>query len=173
MIRFTSTLCVALVSAGAAVAQQPAPPPGCTAAEHRQFDFWEGDWIVTDSAGGTTYGTNLVTREEQGCLLHEHWTASGVAQTGQSMNFYDRTSGKWNQVWVASGGNVLRLEGRLEGRAMQLEGQRPGQGGVMIRNRITWTPEPDGRVRQTWSTSQDGGQTWQVGFDGWYRRKAT
>jgi hypothetical protein len=37
-------------------------------------------------------------------------------------------------------------------------------------NRITWTPSPEGSVQQLWETSSDGGKTWQVTFDGRYRR---
>ena len=43
--------------------------------------------------------------------------------------------------------------------------------GAPVVQRISWTPEPDGRVRQMWQQSRDGGKTWTVAFDGWYRRK--
>jgi hypothetical protein len=157
-----------LLFSGTAAAQQP--PPGCATPEYRQFDFWVGDWTVTDSAGGTTYGTNLVTREESGCLLHEHWKGS-QGGTGQSLNFYDRQGQYWQQVWVASGGDVLRLTGHFDGSSMVLEGDGPSPSGRPIRNRIAWTPQPDGRVRQVWSTSADSGASWKVGFDGWYRKQ--
>ena len=160
----------ALLGLARAAAAQQAPAP-CAAAEHRQFDFWAGDWIVTDSAGATNYGTNAVTAEENGCLLHEHWAGS-TGGTGQSFNFYDRAARHWTQVWVASTGTVLRLDGALEGGAMRLEGDGVSPRGP-VRNRIVWTPEPDGRVRQTWSVSRDSGRTWQVGFDGWYRRRTS
>ena len=149
-------------------AQQAAPT--CAAVEHHQFDFWAGDWIVTDSSGTTNYGTNIVTQEEAGCLLHEHWTGSRGG-TGQSLNFYDRVTGHWAQVWVDGSGTVLRLEGQRDGAAMRLEGDTRGADGRIVKNRIAWWPQPDGRVRQTWSVSQDDGRTWQVSFDGWYRRR--
>jgi hypothetical protein len=40
----------------------------------------------------------------------------------------------------------------------------------LLKHRITWTPQPDGRVRQFWETSSDGGQTWNAAFDGLYVR---
>lgn len=147
-----------------------APPPACTAPEFRQFDFWVGDWNVTDSAGKIAYGTNSVTREEGGCLIHEHWVGSNGG-TGQSFNFYNATRRDWTQVWVASGGGQLHLVGKFDAGVMGLEEASAGPGGTAILQRITWTPEPDGRVRQLWQQSQDGGRTWTVGFDGWYRRK--
>ena len=159
-----STLAVVAVTTASAQQKQPA----CTAAQHRQFDFWLGGWTVTDSAGTTTLGTNNITREEGGCLIHEHWTDAD-GSTGQSFNFYDPTSDRWSQVWVSSTGTVLRLDGRLEGSSMRLEGDQH-RGGSTVNNRLVWTPQPDGRVRQRWYASKDGGKTWALVFDGWYRR---
>jgi len=39
----------------------------------------------------------------------------------------------------------------------------------LIGNRITWQ-EVGSNVRQTWETTEDGGSTWKVAFDGEYRR---
>jgi hypothetical protein len=40
-----------------------------------------------------------------------------------------------------------------------------------MRHRITWTPLPEGRVRQFWENSRDEGKTWSVAFDGTYVRR--
>jgi hypothetical protein len=160
-------VCFALVSAPAPAQQ---PQPDCSGPQHRQFDFWAGTWEVTDSAGATVYGTNLVTHEESGCVLRERWTGARGG-TGQSLNFFDRGTGRWSQVWVASNGTVLRLEGGLVAGAMFLEGDGRTPAGAAVRNRIVWTPQTDGRVRQVWFVSADGGATWRASFDGWYRRR--
>ena len=57
---------------------------------------------------------------------------------------------------------------------MVLEGEDPPteQAARGVRHRITWTPRPDGTVRQHWQTSLDGGATWTTAFDGAYRRAA-
>jgi hypothetical protein len=167
-MRRTLVLSAVLVLVGLPAGGQQTPP-SCSATQHRQFDFWLGSWTVTDSAGTTTLGSNNITREESGCLVHEHWTDAD-GSTGQSFNFYDPTTSRWAQVWVSSSGNVLRLEGRLDGPSMRLEGDQHPRTGVTVRHRITWTPQPDGRVRQTWSASKDGGRTWKRVFDGWYRK---
>jgi len=169
MIRSLSLL-PALLLVVAPLAAQQQPTAGCTAAEYRQFDFWEGDWEVTDSTGTVVMGTNVITREESGCALREQWRA-GRGGTGQSLNFYERTTGRWSQVWVASNGNVLRLQGGFANGAMRMEGETRPPNGPVIRNRITWTPLADGRVRQSWMISRDSGTTWHAGFDGWYRRR--
>src|SRR5918995_2310288 len=75
---------------------QRQPQPTCEASEYRQFDFWIGEWDVT--VRGQPAGTSVITSRENGCMIHEQWTSAGGG-SGQSMNFYDRTDGKWHQVW--------------------------------------------------------------------------
>jgi hypothetical protein len=56
---------------------------------------------------------------------------------------------------------------------MVMEGEMPNpRTGHMDRQRITWTPNPDGSVRQHWEASTDAGKTWTTSFDGLYRRIA-
>src|SRR5262245_46064449 len=166
-----SRLIVVLSMLATTAAAQQAARNTCNDAEHRQFDFWVGDWEVTDSAGKTVYGTNRVTREEDGCLIHEEWLGSRGG-TGQSLNFHDPLKRQWEQVWVGNDGLVLQVTGGLKGTSMVLEGEAMDAGGKVAKHRASWTPQPDGRVRQYWQRSDDGGTTWTVAFDGWYRHKS-
>ena len=167
-----SLLFAALLLGVSALSAQQGPPPGCTSPEFRQFDYWVGAWIVTDSAGGTPYGTNDVTLEESGCVIHEHWAGSRGG-TGQSFNYWDPRTKVWQQDWVASNaGSSLHLIGHLEGTTMVLEADVPGPNGTAVHHKAMWIPEPDGRVRQYWRSTTDGGQRWAMVFDGWYRKKA-
>ena len=146
----------------------PAARPKCDAPEYRQFDFWVGDWDLT--AGGQRAGTNLVTLEEGGCLIHEHWTGA-KGGTGQSLNFYDRQDGRWHQVWVSSSGNVLDLAGSYADGTLTYRGERRQPDGSTLLHRLSFHANADGTVRQLWETSSDGGSTWTTSFDGLYRRK--
>ena len=139
----------------------------CDAPEHRQFDFWVGHWQV-HAPNGKVAGTNRIERLLGGCVLQENWIGAGGG-TGTSLNFYDRASGEWNQVWVDGRGGVLRLTGGLRDGAMVMTGTVPGAKGGTVQQRITWTPLPGGAVRQYWETSTDG-QQWQASFDGTYTR---
>jgi hypothetical protein len=164
-------LALFLLGTSTLVAQQ-GPPPGCTTPEYRQFDYWVGSWNVTDSAGGVPYGTNDVTLEESACVVHEHWAGSRGG-TGQSFNYFDPRTRIWQQDWVASNaGSSLHLTGHLEGNTIVLEADMPGPNGTTLHHKAMWIPEPDGRVRQYWRTTTDGGKTWAMVFDGWYRKKA-
>jgi hypothetical protein len=149
-------------------AQAAAAPPKCDAAEHRQFDFWVGDWNVTTA--GHQAGTNLITLEESGCVVHEHWTgAKGL--TGQSFNFWDRLDRQWHQVWVDSAGNTLDLAGVFADGTLTFYGQKRQADGTTLKHRLSFHANADGTVRQLWETSTDAGKTWTVAFDGLYKKK--
>ena len=148
---------------------QPRPNP-CDAPEFRHFDFWLGDWDVKNEDGSRVLGHNVIEPLAGKCGVHENWTGAGGG-TGRSLNTYQRSDGKWHQVWVGMGGGVLHLIGGLKDGAMVLEGSSPGPNNTSVMNRVTWTPLPDGRVRQFWQTSNDGGKTWTAGFDGFYSKK--
>jgi hypothetical protein len=143
-------------------------PPCEDDARFREFDFWIGHWAV-DNAQGQRAGTNLIEKQENGCLLLEKWTGGGGG-TGTSMNYFDTAKGKWVQVWVSSAGYSIHIEGGLEDGNMVLTGHLIGLKGKAIPFRGTWTPLPDGRVRQFFEQSSDGGATWTPWFDGYYTR---
>ena len=94
------------VSTGSSTAQTKPARPDCSAPEHRQFDFWIGDWDVT--SGGKPAGHNRVDAVEDGCAINEHWTGT-TGSTGVSYNAYDRVDRRWHQFWVSNGGMVLHL----------------------------------------------------------------
>jgi hypothetical protein len=166
-------------STPAAVTTAPAPapapsaaPPRCDTAPYRQFDFWAGKWDVTSAADGSVAGTNDVTLTLDGCVLQEHWRGAGGSE-GTSFNIWDRADARWHQFWVDNHGMSLDLVGGLRDGNMVLEGaDRKAPRGGPVRDRITWTPMSDGRVRQHWEQTRDGGATWTTVFDGLYKRRA-
>jgi len=69
---------------------------------------------------------------------------------------------------------VLSLEGGIVHREMVLQGSRlNAKTGKPQKQRITWTQNADGSVRQHWETSDDDGKTWANAFDGIYRKVRT
>lgn len=154
-------LAVAAGPTAAAAQEEP-----CGGDVYRAFDFWVGTWTVVNPEGERA-GRNRIQRVAGGCALLESWT-SDEGTTGTSLNYYDPDDGRWTQVWVGERGLRLRLEGGVEGTSMVLSGERTVDG-KRIRDRITWTPRPDGTVRQAWETSVDGGG-WETSWVGIYRR---
>ena len=173
-IAMATTLLLAVASATIS-AQTPAPavvpkPPACVAPEHRQFDFWLGDWDVRD-ASGKLLGQNRITRAHKDCVLLENYRAGEFS--GSSLNVYDADRKVWHQTWVDSSGGLLVIEGIFRGGKMILAGETmdADKPGGKVDNRITWQPLQDGRVRQLWETSIDKGATWATTFDGYYAKQ--
>lgn len=148
-------------------ATQPRP---CSAPEHRQFDFWIGTWDVL-KPDGTVGGRNVIEPILGGCVLRESFVADkdDVTYEGTSYNIYEAGTGRWHQTWVDTAGNLLQLDGGLEGNRMVLRGETAGPKGT-LRHEIAWQPMHDGRVEQRWRASKDGGKTWEDVFVGIYVR---
>ncbi len=157
---FVILLPLITVSAPSVAAESP-----CAAAEHRQFDFWVGGWVV--EVDGNRAGRNEITRRHDGCLLEERWISVNGG-TGSSMNFYDPAAAQWRQIWV-SGGTLIDIAGGLEDTSMRLTGTITYLAeGTSLPFRGLWTPLVDGRVRQYFEEQRDG--RWQVWFEGFYRK---
>ena len=142
----------------------------CTSAEYRQFDFWAGDWDV-QTPNGHPAGHNLVTLEQDGCLLIEHWKSSAGGQTGTSFNYYDVRDKKWHQLYLDNSGNAgafPAMAGTLVGDKMVLRTD-PGVSPV---SRWTWYVLAPGKVRQMAEQSTDGQKTWSVTWDSVYVRRS-
>ena len=157
-------------SGPAATTAAAAPKKPCASPLHRQFDFWLGLWDVTDP-GGKFAGINRIELVDGGCALYESWSSGGGGYTGRSLNSVGG-DGRWHQTWVDSTGGRLDLAGALVDGKMILEGDSPATtpGGPPVKNRITWTPQADGGVRQVWEASSDGGKSYAIAFDGLYHQ---
>jgi hypothetical protein len=157
-------------AAPAAPVAPAVPPAPCAEPEYRQFDFWIGDWDVW-APNGNLAGSNRIEKILGGCVLQENWKgARGL--TGYSFNTYDPGDKKWHQTWVDDQGTLLLLSGEFKDGKMVLGGATAARGTAKAAlQRITWTPLSDGSVRQFWESSEDGGKTWTVAFDGSYRHK--
>jgi uncharacterized protein YciI len=138
-------------------------------ARHAELDFWVGTWVVRD-AEGTLAGHNRIEKAQYGCVLHEHWTGARGA-TGHSVNYVDPATGDWVQLWTDASGGVIRLRGGLDAGSMSLSGDHVKADGTTSALRGTWTPLDDGRVRQHFEESTDGGETWKTWFEGYYSRR--
>lgn len=159
-------LCLSLylcaLPGGAAATPPPAPCAGQP--EHRQFDFWLGDWNVEET--GVPGKTIASSREEKiigGCVLLENYT-EGSDYTGKSMNFYDPVLKKWRQMWVDSTGSTSEFAGELRDGSIRFEGESHVGSGKRILRKLTFTPLPSGSVRQRSEASLDG-KTWKVNYD--------
>ncbi len=135
-----------------------------------EFDFWVGEWDV-HVATGQFAGSNVITKEHRGCVLIENWVNAG-GTGGMSINYVDKITGDWVQVWNDASGSQINIRGGMTDEGMLLTGTiHTVANGTTLPFRGLWTPLDDGRVRQLFEQSNDGGETWQFSFEGFYTRK--
>jgi hypothetical protein len=149
----------------------------CASPQYKEFDFWLGEWEVRNAAG-QRLGRNRITKRHGGCVVLEEWESAGGG-SGSSFNLYDQATRQWHQFWVdATGtnwlssdkqGNPVTLRGGIRDGAMVLT-SHPETLPAIGQTRVTFRPLPDGGVRQTFEGSTDGGKTWTVSFDGFYKK---
>jgi ketosteroid isomerase-like protein len=145
------------------------PKSDCAAPEHHQFDFWLGDWDVFEADGVTKAAHVRVERALGGCALRELYE-DGTGMKGESLSGYDASRKVWHQTWVTNRGQLLMIEGKMQGDAMVLSGTYRDANGKRAVARGTWKRVPDG-VRETAVTSADGGKTWKPWFDLLFRKR--
>ncbi|NVJ99608.1 MAG: hypothetical protein HWE25_15775 [Alphaproteobacteria bacterium] len=161
---------LALLPTLATNAQDNAPPKTVCQTDpgFRQFDFWLGDWKVTDNATGKYVGNNKITAIEGECVVLEEWTGL-EGSTGKSVNYYNPVNGKWRQLWLSAGAYAIDYEGGIKDGKMVLEGtiwyyaakkEFPFRG--------TWTPNEDGSVRQYFEQFDPSDNSWKAWADGTY-----
>lgn len=160
-------VCAVVLGVATCRAQTAPPPPPPV---NHDFDFWVGEWEVISQANGKKAGENRIELRHGGRVLVENYTTPGQ-YTGMSLNAYDGREKRWHQCWMDNAGGVLDLYGGLVDGKMVLTGGTTTPQGTKQLERITWTPNTDGSVRQHWEQSADGGKTWATAFDGLYKRK--
>ncbi len=136
----------------------------CAAPAYRQFDFWVGDWdVIDEKQPAVAVAHARVEVILDGCVLHETYEAMD-GHKGESFSVYDVSRQIWHQSWVTNNGQLLTIEGHLQGREMLLTGIDYLPDGKPRYVRGSWRQEKDG-VREIAARSTDGGVSWVPWFD--------
>ncbi len=138
-------------------------PVSCVAPEYHQFDFWIGDWDVFEIDRSTPVARVRVDRILEGCVLPEDYQDTNGLK-GQSFSIYDAPRKIWHQSWVTNRGQLLVIEGKIQGGEMVLSGLDRTADGKKRHVRGVWKPV-NSVVRETAITSIDGEKTWKPWFD--------
>lgn len=155
-----------LVAAPQVFAQQSS---GDASEKSHQFDFWLGSWEVYRYGTDTLVGYSRIESVVDSLGLLENYSVTKGTYQGKSLNKYNPATERWEQYWIDNSGLTLFLSGGLLDGKMVLDDveHRDASKGL---NRIVWEEMENGSVRQSWSVSKDGGQSWSLVFDGEYRR---
>ncbi|MEP7266516.1 MAG: tetratricopeptide repeat protein [Saprospiraceae bacterium] len=141
--------------------------PCSVSPEYRQFDFWIGEWNVTDIKTGNPAGKSTIELLLGECVIMENWQpVSGAA--GKSFNIYNITEKKWRQTYVDASGSLLEFyDGDYRDSKMQFK-MKPGIDNTM--HRLSFIKINDKEVRQLGEISKDNGANWQSEYDLTYKK---
>ena len=141
--------------------------PCRNAPEHRQFDFWLGEWDV--EANGQRIARSSIQLVLDECAIFENYEGGG-GYSGKSFSVWSSGPKRWEQHYVDTAGGSRFWSGHLENGKMVMTTEFE-RNGAKVLNRMTYSKEGPDRVRQLIETSLDGGKTWAPGYDGMYVRR--
>ncbi|MCY1635574.1 hypothetical protein [Marinifilum sp. D737] len=135
----------------------------------RQFDFWVGEWDVYTEEN--LVGKNTIVFLQNKNVIQENWVSEKENFTGTSYSFYNPKTAKWHQIWIDKNGNNLLLEGTFsDGKMILSSDLDSNMGEPNSIHRITWTHLTNGNVKQVWESTTDNGKSWNIQFQGIYKK---
>lgn len=151
----------------------------CSSPEHRQFDFWLGEWDLSWPAaqsggdeGDIGTGRNQIRRMYGDCVVEENFTTDDGSFRGHSVSVFDEHAGLWRQTWVDSSGGYLVFTGSFDGDAMTLTTEPAERGNEVVVQRMVFDEISDDSLEWVWQGSRDGGASWNDLWNISYRRRA-
>jgi hypothetical protein len=140
------------------------------AEKSRQFDFWVGEWDVTNPLGQPA-GKSKIEAMLSDCVIFENWTSAPPAlYAGKSINLFNANTQRWMQTWFDDKGGVIEfLNGEYKDNKMTFATRPDPKNNNQI-TRLTFHNMGADLVRQQFETSADDGKTWKTTIDLTYHR---
>ena len=163
----------ALLWSGISAAQETTPSVSqdCKAPEYRLLDFAVGSFTM-HTAKGQLAGHLGFQKKLEGCAIAGYWAGSQGGQ-GEVNLYFDRSDGRWHQLYIADDGWVLHFSGQFVGPSLVMTGLNTFADGRRGVQRMTWSMLPDGRLRQFWEISSKDGKSWETLFEALGKRVGT
>lgn len=157
-----------------------ADSPACNTPEARQFDFWIGEWDISNRqanpaapSSAALYPTGSAEMRvypvADGCGIVEHWEGnlSWGRVLGFSLRAYDPQSETWSLLlnWPAPNSGKPAAFSTLEGVFRHGRGEffssTTGADGTVTKNRFTFSDISANRYRWDAASSIDNGLSWK------------
>jgi len=143
--------------------------PPCASAECKQFDFWVGDWQLNYK--DTMNATNTITKDMDGCVIHEHFNDPANKYKGESWSVYNPKIDKWQQTWVDNTAGYITLTGEFKDGTMTLYTEPMTVNNVTTQYRMLYHNITPVSFDWDWDISTDAGKTWLSKWHISYKRK--
>src|ERR1044072_9290303 len=131
---------------------QKPPTPCLSEPQHKQFEFWVGEWDVTSD--GQIIATSSIQRIIDSCVILENYSQKN-GYNGKSLNFYASVLGRWRHTWVDGTGTVGEFVGDYKDGAIHYEGESHRKDGRKILRKMVFSSLGADKVRQYSEASTD------------------
>lgn len=139
--------------------------------KNKEFDFWVGKWNVFQTGANFMVGTNTIEKSAGDCALLETWVSATGGETGKSLTYINKKTGKWEQTYIGSGGGVtIYTDGELKDNVMVFLYSMTKKNGTTVTGKFGFKLLPNGDVQQYQEETADNGKTWNKIFDFTYRK---
>lgn len=166
MPRSLAIWCALMVGSAAPIVAQQPPQRPCDTPAHRAFDYWVGEWVVSDTTG-RHIANSSITSVSGGCAIAEHWRPLRGAD-GRSLSWFEPKDGQWHQQWIGGDGWIARFTGAVTGGELTMTETAHAATASQPIARMRWVREGADTVRQVMWQSRDAGATWTSAFVGVY-----
>ncbi len=154
-------------------ARSPRPPlrsKACAAPEHRQFDFWIGEWEVSHSDGALPATTASSRSSAAACsrrswTRRQGWLAAPATMPTTGRGARGTRPGWTTAAWCSGSMAPSPTAGWCSA------GETRDTSGAPVLNRITWQETGPGRSGSSGRRPEDGGGTWTRGLRWTYRKR--
>lgn len=151
----------------------------CSAPEHREFDFWIGDWTIKQKilkADGSWFEADATTKISPilgGCALMEEWKGKvlffweGMEEPAPLQGFSARAFDPKTKQWVISWMDTRNPRfGEFVGNFKEGRGEffrkSPAANGKQSTTRVTFSDITPRSVHWDLAVSSDDGKTWRM-----------
>lgn len=152
MVKKILILCVFLITFQQTLnAQQPST---CNTEEHHILDFWIGTWEVTWDGGE---GTNTISKKVGECAIQESFISESLK--GMSISSYEKSSGKWRQIWVDNQNSFIDFVGNKDGENYIFQ-TTPNIEKPSTQFRMVFSDIKENSLIWTWQKTDNNGEKW-------------
>lgn len=137
--------------------------------ESRQFDFWLGDWAISNPNGSGEASSRVYLALDQ-YLVVESWD-DGRGHKGENLFAYSGDDKSWHGLFADNQGRVHAFTGKVTSGQAEFYGPSRDPKGETVLNRIRVVRIASDKVEQSWEKSEDNGTSWTAVFKGEYSRK--
>src|ERR1700733_420612 len=137
--------------------------------ESRQFDFWLGDWAISNPNGSGEASSRVYLALGQ-YLLVESWD-DGRGHKGENLFAYSADDKSWHGMFADNQGRVHAFTGRVTSGLAEFYGPSRGPKGEAVLNRIRVVRIASDTVEPSGESWQGNGTSWTAVFKGEYSRK--